>query len=315
MFNANFNEAQRTNNQVDNFASKKQAIISGIQKDLHPQNEVKPIASRKYIEDSEKIVDVEFADNGKSVRLKEIMPGNYSFVITHFTKKEVDERPSLIANHQPDTGVITINEGGFEKESDINLSILHEAGHNLDHISSFDSYHDLQRKKCTTFLQMMAHGEARNYKELEMRQPEEKMKAMLNWKKQIKQYSRWFKPEEIVEIENEYQQFCIELLKQQDQKQIVTRFLELNREYGEADLIIKIREERGAWANALRAMRKFEDMGINIIGFDQKDTIKSVEAALATKESGYLDYIKIGKGFLHRLHPVHHMYDEDQVKT
>lgn len=315
MFDANHNEIRMTNNQVDNFAHNKQTIIRNIQKDLHPLNEVKPIASRKYIEDSEKIVDVEFTANGKSIRLKEIMPGNYSFAITHFTKKEVDERPSLIANHQPDTGVITINEGGFEKESDINLSILHEAGHNLDHNSSFQSYHDLQRKKCTTFLQMMAYGEARNYEEMEIRPPKEKMEAMLNWKKQIKQYSKWFKQDEIMEIENEYQQFCIELLKQQDQKQILSRFLELNKEYGEADLIIKIREERGAWANALRAMKKLESIGINIIGFDQKDTIKAVEAALATKESGYLDYIKIGKGFLRRPHPVHHMYDEDKVKT
>lgn len=312
MLDAHFNEAQKTNPQVNKISSRKQTIIDSIQNDLHPQNEIKPIATRKYIEDSGKIIDVEFTANGKSVRLKEILPGNYTFVITHFTKAEVDERPALIANHQPDTGVITINEGGFEKESDINLSILHEAGHNLDHNSSFQSYHDLQRKKCMTFLQMMAHGEARDYEEMKIRPLEEKLEAMLNWRKQIKQYSRWFGKEEMVEIEKEYEQFCIDLLKQQDQKQIMTRFLELNKEYSRAELIIMIREERGAWANALRAMKKLDNMGINIIGFDQKDTIKAVEAALATKESGYLDYIEIGKGFLRRPHPVHHMYDEDE---
>lgn len=308
-------EFHNQNAQTDKITSHKKAIIDEIRENLHPQNEIKSIATRKYIVESGRIVDVEFNSNEKSVQLKTIMPGNYSFRITHHTKEEVEESPVLVANHQPDTGVITINEGGFEKESDINLSILHEAGHNLDHNSSFELYHDLQRKKCMTFLQMMAHSEARDYENIGHKSLEEKKDGMQSWKKQIKQYSRWFKPEEILEIEKEHDQFCIELLMQQDQKQIMKRFLELNREYGEADLIIKIREERGAWSNALRAMRILEKMGVNVIGFDQKDTIKAVEAALATKESGYMDYIKIGKGFLRRQHPVHHMYDEDDKTT
>lgn len=284
----------------------KDEITAGIRADLFPSKETIPIATRTPLFNLEgQINDILFEQNSHSVRLKDILPGDYVIQFTHYTKKEIEEKPSRLANFVLDTKTVTINDGGFEQQSNINLSLLHEVGHYLDHEGNKQMYHDMQRSKCEAFLHMMAYSSARRVDV----DSSERLKDMMKWVDKVENYSLWLPLDERREIANSYTLFCEGLLSELDSDILLAQLLKADREYGISDVNILIKNERGAWAQALHAINMFNKQGIHLVGYEDKLIRKAVIASLATHESNYLNYTEKGKGFLHKEHPVHDLWD------
>jgi hypothetical protein len=210
-----------------------------------------PLAQREFVRnDNDQIIDVIFSYKGKSAKLKDIFPGEYTIEIR-------DDYPKGTANYQHNERIIRIasdNPGGA-----FNLTLFHEAGHAVDFIENEGDWSDR-----IEYFTSGLYAEIINVKMNGNEQELEKIRS------EIQDHTTIFGDTVANKLYEEYDRF-LNIINSMTPTEMAKLAVILEDEDKRQSAIELLKRERTAWAIAVKGLRKLRSQGINT--FDRRNNI------------------------------------------
>lgn len=249
----------------------------------------KNIAQRSEVKDQDgNIIDINFTQGENIVSLKTVLPGTYKIVFTHHPVEEMKYRDKATYSAKHD--VIEVNLPSFAEE-EVNIAILHEAGHAADEYKHHDqnyARHLQLLEAATKFFIAREHVQS----------PHNSLNVYQQTLNAYDDLRSSYPDETIDEILDNIEMYYSELQKHQGDTYQPMVDTEIAQRNIKAESLVN--EERNAWAYALVALREMNKKGVTLFNGKSSELLTYVKTKLGTYEKEYSGNLSPGKSFVRR---------------
>lgn len=243
---------------------------------LEEDKKEQPLAKKEFVYNDEgKINDIKFLQNGQRATLKSVLPGSYTIEHTHYTQEKDKRGWGGVADEYHNK--LSVNDMSDDTEPRFNLRLLHEAGHMFDYTSHKVDYRELQKAKVIAAIRKNIFNSKGSIKYTDKIE----WKTLKLCQRIIKKNAWRFTYEDIEEINQAYHEALTQNYSIED---FLLQGFEEGEKYWRLNAMLKVMQERNAWANAVKAIRRLKEQGITVFNGTEEELREAVKWPLWTYE-------------------------------